>query len=291
MENKIGFSSEGITSSERALHTPGSFAKENLPYVQEVGRLKSITPHWCEREKLESYLLMYVQKGKGILRADHGTKYEIAAGDLAWVDCRQAYAHCSGKEDAWELLWVHFDGAGVAAYYDFFKQANRTPVIHLQKAETLTDCLMQLRDVQAQKDIYGEFRSAQLLNQLMTMVVLETKKREQMDSRELFEGIRAYIAENHTHDNLIQEIQEKFATDEFDIQEEFYKRYGLKLWDYILNRKFTVAKELLRFSIKPISEIVTESGIRNTDLFYQLFQENEKMTPEEYRKKWAQWIK
>ena len=69
------------------------------------------------------------------------------------------------------------------------------------------------------------------------------------------------------------------------------KHYGIELWDYILNRKFTVAKELLRFSIKPVEEIVTESGIRNTDLFYQLFKENENMSPEEYRKKWAQWIK
>ena len=291
MENKIVLASEGITSSERALHTPGSFAKEHLPYVQEVGRLKSITPHWCERENLESYLLLYVKAGKGVLKADQGTEYALLEGDLAWVDCRQAYGHCSGEEDPWELLWVHFDGVGVAAYYEFFKKANGSPVLHLSKADTLSDCLEQLRIVQAQKDIYGEFRSAQLLNQLMTTVVLEMKKREQKASQELFEGIRAYIAENYTHDNLMQEIQEKFASKEFDIQEEFRKRYGLELWDYILNRKFTVAKELLRFSVKPIAEIVTESGIRNTDLFYQLFKENEKMSPEEYRKKWAQWIK
>lgn len=40
-----------------------------------------------------------------------------------------------------------------------------------------------------------------------------------------------------------------------------------------------------------MSEVITESGIGNEDLFYQLFRENENMTPEEYRKNWAQWIK
>ena len=59
----------------------------------------------------------------------------------------------------------------------------------------------------------------------------------------------------------------------------------------ILNRRFNAAKELLRFTIQPMSEVITESGIGNEDLFYQLFRENENMTPEEYRKNWAQWIK
>ena len=58
-----------------------------------------------------------------------------------------------------------------------------------------------------------------------------------------------------------------------------------------LNRRFNAAKELLRFTIQPMSEVITESGIGNEDLFYQLFRENENMTPEEYRKNWAQWIK
>lgn len=291
MENKITFASEGITTSDRTLHTPSSFAKENLLYVQEVGSLKSITPHWCERENVESYLIMYVKSGKGVLRADGDKEYAIAEGDFAWVDCRQAYAHCSSKDEPWELSWVHFDGTGVKAYFDYFKHVNETPIVHIAKAEPVATVLEDLKIVQSQKDIYGEFKSAQLLGQLMTLIVLEMKKKEQKVSPELFEGIRAYIAENYTNDNLMSEIQKKFASEEFDIQSEFKKRYGLELWDYILNRKFTVAKEMLRFSVKPISEIVTESGIRNTDLFYQLFKENEKLSPEEYRKKWAQWIK
>lgn len=291
MDTGIIFESEGVTSSDRALHTPSSYAKEHLAFVQEVGSLKSITPHWCERENLDSYLIMYVKSGKGILKADGGKEYEIKEGDLAWVDCRCAYAHCSSENDPWELLWAHFDGEGVKAYYDYFKNANVIPVVHMAKTDSLIDLLGQLKVMQRQKDIYGEFKSAQLLVQLMTMVVLEMKKKEQKASQELFEGIRGFIAENYTDDNLMAMIQEKYASQEFDIQSEFKKRYGVELWDYILNRKFTVAKELLRFSIKPISKIVMESGIRNTDLFYQLFKENEKMTPEEYRKKWAQWIK
>lgn len=291
MESKQFFSQEGITSSNRVLHTPSSFAKKNLTYVQEAGALKSLKPHWCERENVESYLFLYVKSGDGILRADGGREYKIEQGDCVWVDCREPYAHCSSENNPWELMWVHFDGEEVKAYYEFFRQVNEVPVFRALKATTFVAALETLIGLQTKKDVYGEFESAQALKQLMTLVMLEMKTKEQKVSQELFEAVRGYIAENYTNDNLIKEIKDQFETGDLDIQEEFKKRYGLELWDYILNRKFTVAKEMLRFSVKPVDEIVMESGIRNTDLFYQLFKENEGVSPEDYRRKWAQWIK
>ena len=61
------FSTGGMSQSDRCLHTPGSFAKENLLYVQEVGKLKSMKPHRCVRENLDSFLFLIVLEGKGSL--------------------------------------------------------------------------------------------------------------------------------------------------------------------------------------------------------------------------------
>ena len=69
--------------------------------------------------------------------------------------------------------------------------------------------------------------------------------------------------------------------DEITINRQFKEKYGIDLCDYILNRRFNCAKELLRFSVKPVKEIVTESGIMNADLFRHLFIENEGMTAAE----------
>ena len=84
---------------------------------------------------------------------------------------------------------------------------------------------------------------------------------------------------------------EKYGREEEELNALFLSVYGIELADYILNRRFTVAKELLRFTIRPIKEIVEESGIGNADLFRRLFKEGEGMSAEEYRMKWAQWIK
>ena len=66
-EERILFSVEGITESERILHTPGEFAKKHLLYVQEVGTLKSLQSHKSQREKLDSFLFVGVLDGMGTI--------------------------------------------------------------------------------------------------------------------------------------------------------------------------------------------------------------------------------
>ena len=82
------FSSEGVTKSDRMLHTPGMFAKNHLLYVQEVGRLESLVPHVCRRENLDSYLIFEVVAGKGSISTE-GQTIELHKGECVWIDCRQ----------------------------------------------------------------------------------------------------------------------------------------------------------------------------------------------------------
>ena len=61
--------------------------------------------------------------------------------------------------------------------------------------------------------------------------------------------------------------------------------------EYISSRRFNAAKELLRFSIKPVEKVAKEAGIGDMIVMQQMFRENEGMTAEEYRAKWAQWVR
>lgn len=73
------FSTKGITDSVRILHTPGEFARKNLLYVQEVGRLKSLQPHKSQRENLNSFLFVGVTSGEGTVFAG-GSSYKVGKG-------------------------------------------------------------------------------------------------------------------------------------------------------------------------------------------------------------------
>ena len=99
------FSSEGVTKSDRMLHTPGMFAKNHLLYVQEVGRLESLVPHVCRRENLDSYLIFEVVAGKGSISTE-GQTIELHKDECVWIDCHKAFEHVSSEDEPWKLAWV-----------------------------------------------------------------------------------------------------------------------------------------------------------------------------------------
>ena len=280
MENM--FASEGVTKSDRMLHTPGTFAKKNLLYVQEAGVLQSLTPHVCKRENLDSYLLLEVEKGRGSITTQ-GVTYELEGGDCAWIDCRQAFEHISSEDKPWQLAWIHFNGCGAKAFYELFSERNGSPVFvpaeHVKVASGIRKLLDMLKKNGSELLMHAE------LTKLITDCIAQINDKDKM------EDIREFVNINYRNQALLSVLCEKFHMSQEEINHSFLASYGIGIRDYILNRRFNAAKELLRFTIQPMHEVIEESGIVNEDLFYQLFKENESMTPEEYRRRWAQWIK
>lgn len=301
------FDTEGITKSERMLHTPSGFAKKNLSYIQEVGRLKSLKTHSSIRENLESYLLFLILDGEGSVVYQDRT-YSVKKGELVFLDCRMHYEHKSSEEHPWELLWVHFNGSLPQACYPVFLEKNGgAPVLCPRTGlKPYRDIVERLMKQQRERELLVEMRSSQELSELMFMCISEAVQSGAVGApvgetgneteggilrKEDYEGIREYINEHFGDAGMESALAIQYGVGQQELSRAFEKKYGITLDAYIANRKFNKAKELLRFTIKPVEDIVVESGIGSEDTFRQLFLDNEEMTPEEYRRKWAQWIK
>lgn len=280
MENM--FATEGVTKSDRILHTPGTFAKNCLLYVQEVGKLESLVPHVCRRENLDSYLIFEVLEGRGTITFE-GKKTELHKGECVWIDCHQTFEHISNKEEPWQLAWVHFNGKCAKEFYELFREKNKVPVFvpnsSFKVQEKINKLLEYIKENVSELEVHS----------ILTQLIVECM--QTMNDKDKMKEIREYINANYKEKELIALLTERFGLSREEFEELFVKSFGIDFRNYILNRRFNAAKELLRFTIQPINEVIEESGIRNEDLFYQLFQENEAMSPEEYRKNWAQWIK
>lgn len=288
------FATKGITDSVRMLHTPGEFAKRNLLYVQEVGRLKSLRPHKSQRESLNSFLFLGVISGEGTIFAGDNS-YKVKEGDCAFINCANYYAHESSEDKPWELIWVHFNGHGAEGYFRLFMEQNEQKnVFKPNNIKEMQQYINELMQCQKEKDLEAELESGELLLRLMNCCIasiIHQKDSKQDRFKVICKEIRESVNEKYQQSNLLVMLAEKYEMEEEELDSCFQKTYGITLRDYILNRRFTAAKELLRFTIKPVKEIVDESGIRNDDLFRRLFLDGEGMTAEEYRMKWAQWVK
>lgn len=154
--------------------------------------------------------------------------------------------------------------------------------------------IKELMEYQKEKSLEAELQSGELLLRLVNsciMSVMHQKADPQDIYKTMCREIRECVNEKYQQSDLVAALAGKYAVEEEELDASFQKAYGITLRDYILNRRFTAAKELLRFTIKPVKEIIAESGIGNDDLFRRLFQDGEGMTAEEYRMKWAQWVK
>ena len=288
------FSGESITQSDRCIHTPSVFAKQNLLYVQEVGRLQSLKPHRCIRENLNSYLFLVVLEGKGSLDIK-GRHYEIAQGDCAFINCMEHYEHISDEQDAWKLAWVHFDGHVAKGYYELFKQYNADSnvfrTIDVQKWDYLIGTLMRevkKRDMQAEL-ISGEILIS-LLNQVVQSVSAMAASDYQLEKQQV-EELRVLLNEQYTEKDVLEQVKRIYGERIGELNLQFTQQFGINIEEYVRSRRFVAAKELLRFSIKPLEEVATESGIGDVSSLQQMFSENEGMTAQEYRAKWAAWIR
>jgi AraC-like DNA-binding protein len=288
------FTTEGVTQSNRCLHTPNIFARQNLLYVQEVGQLKSLTPHQSTREGLDSFLFLCVTGGSGSLEV--GAKhYEIKKGDCALINCMQHYSHISSILDSWELAWVHFNGVSAQAYFDLFYQTNQEEnVVFHAGVEQWLGIITSLMEKQNNKSIMAELESGELLLHMLNLLVgalIQKNDPEEDSDIVLCREIREILNEEYTDPLLINSLTNRYDMTMDILDYKFGKQFGIGVQDYIINRRFNAAKELLRFTILPMEEVLNKSGIEDMDDMQQLFREKENMSPDEYRSKWAQWIK
>lgn len=288
------FTTEGMTSSDRSLHTPGDYARQNLLYVQEVGRLKSLKPHRCIREKLESYLFIAVLRGRGkLVIRDHA--YELGAGDCALVDCWEHYEHVSDEKDGWELAWVHYYGNTARSFYELFRRGNGgSSVFHVEDVEQWNQLIGQLLSLQSDRNMLAELRCGELLLHLQYRILQELSGGGALadeQEKQLVSSVREWLNEHYTENDVEGALRQEFSQESEEMDRSFAQYYGIRIEEYVDNRRLNAAKELLRFSIKPVAEVAAESGIGDEAAMRRMFREKEGMSAEEYRQKWAQWIR
>lgn len=287
------FSSGGLTESQRSIHTPSDFARQNLLYVQEVGTLKSLAPHRCVREKLESFLFVVVLSGRGNFYVS-GRHYEVQAGDCIFLNCMEHYEHISSEGDAWELAWVHFNGKAARSYYDLFLKYNSSNVFNTPDTDKWVALIEEMLEKQDDRKLLAEMRCGELLLGLCNQVVESIVNADIMaeeENKKLANDIREYVNDEYAAPTVLEDVEMRFRTPLNVVDSIFNRYFGICLDEYVWNRRFGAAKELLRFSIKSVQEIVEESGIGDIVTMQRLFRENENVSAEEYRMKWAQWIK
>lgn len=280
-----------ITRSKRVLHTPSKFARQNLFYVQEAGRLKSLKTHICRRESLDSFLFIIVLSGTGIVTFNN-TSYTLKKSDCVLIDCHNLYSHQSSENDPWEIMWIHFNAVNACSYFNSLKELTGDCIITAQNVNDITDIILKTIDSHSlYTNNTAEYVDSKLITDLLTLLMVESSSYDNTSvpstSSQKLENVKSYIDKSFQTKLSLDELSDRFFISKYHLSREFKAKYGMTIGNYILIQRITFAKKQLRFTNLSIDEISENCGFLDTAYFIKVFKKSENTTPLQYRKLWS----
>ncbi len=273
-------------NSRRTIQTPSNLARSAFFYVQETGYYKLKESHRAFRKNLESYLIVLVLSGSGTLMYD-GKLYDLKPGACFFIDCMVPYYHQSSSTDPWELMWVHFNGATSAEYYRYFSSVSE-PAFSPHSFQELREKTESLLDVNKASDLSAEISSSRLIVDLLSLILQEvsTGGEEQGAARQKLLEVRQYLDEHYTEKFSLDELSENFFISKYHLSREFKNHFGITPNLYVIAKRITMAKRLLRFSDLTLEEIAGRCGFYDTSYLNRQFKKSEGISASDFRKKW-----
>ena len=282
------FQGETVSAS-RVLYTPSSFAKENLFYLQETGRLTAEKVHTSRRDYLDSCLFLLVESGSGTVTCEQ-TDYELHAGDAIFLDCRTPYSHQSSS-DLWTLRWVHFSGSAMNAIYRKFRERSGSPFLHVKEPAAYDARFAHLLEVSRSDSYVRDMELHETLSALLTMIMKDCwKEPDSAESGTLSRlvPIRDYLQEHCTEPITLDALSSRFYINKYYLTRIFRMHYGTTILDYLLELRINRAKQLLRFTDETLQTISAECGFSDQAYFSRRFKNAEGISPSAFRRQWGQ---
>ncbi|MBU3112741.1 AraC family transcriptional regulator [Clostridium lacusfryxellense] len=273
-------------NSVRIIATPTLVAKSTYFYVEEVGYFKTMSNYYTERENLNSYLIIFVLSGKGYLKYK-GKSYTICKGQGIFIDCMEYQYYNSDTTDPWEILWVHFNGGTSHSYYQQFSK-NNSPICNFEKNSIVPSILNQLILSHKDKNIRTELLCSKFLVELLTEFLLTITSHDSSETflPEYIKNIMKDLDKSLLNKITLDMLSQKYSINKFHLEKEFKKFIGISPSEYVISKRISYSKELLKYSDIPVSEISFKTGIDNVSHFINLFKKREGITPLAFRKKW-----
>lgn len=282
-ENNSDFSSDSF----RYICTVSPEAKSMFFYLLEIGHIKSTKGFRFENENLNSFFFAIVLKGRGSMTYK-GHTFHLTEGTCLFIDCLEPHIYQSDKNSLCEMMFIHFSGVTASEYYKLF-DSTYVNAVRPADIEPFKNTMKKIADINIKNIPYTELITSKLITDLLTLLITfkSTDSDENSKVSVIMNKIKQYIDEHFSDEIYLEVLAEKFGISKFNITREFKKIFGINISKYILAKRLSYSKQLLRFSDKSIEEISAICGFYDTSYFNKQFKASEDITPLKYRKSWT----
>lgn len=270
----------GVTErSQIYFYTPSPFGKKVLYYPQAIGEFFCGTDYHLVRENYDSILLLYVAEGELTLQLSE--RFIAQAGDILVIDCAKPHEYYT--ESFARTQWVHFNGAGAREWMTELVQ-NKGPCISCgaEIAERMRRILELVAEEEKSLKKNETSISAEIYG-IMCALSLPERSDGADGRRKQVEKAQRYMMENLERTLSVQEIADAVSLSPSHFTKLYREVTGIAPYDGLLNMRLNKAKDLLRRTALPVSEVAYRCGFNSDANFISFFRKRTDVTPLKFR--------
>ncbi|MFA9396713.1 MAG: AraC family transcriptional regulator [Clostridiaceae bacterium] len=262
------------------MYSPSLQAKSSFFYPLFTGLFYYNKGYKLERNSYDSFLIMYIKKGKLSITINSNTII-ASENQIVLINCfnPHSYSACENSE----ILWLHFDGPCSKNYFDLITN-NSKYIFTLKDTYYLSKRLKQIYKLFNDGTPIKEPLTSRFITDILTELLLCQNNTSQYTSPpNVIEESIAFISEHLSDKISLDSLAANIHLSPYYFTRLFKKETGFTPHQYILSARINYAKFLLKNSNTPVKEICFITGFSNESSFCTCFKNWVNMTPNEYR--------
>lgn len=266
-----------LSQSKMYFHTPSDFAKEALFYLSYSGTFCCSNDYIVERNNWNSYLFMFVKKGK--MRIFYEEKeYMASENSFVFLNCYKPHKYQAEEETVFD--WIHFSGNASEAYYNLLYEASGC-VFSIANNYVIQDYMTSI--LHAAKENHVEEDAVSIyIHKILYELKKKSSEVDSLQFKSILEAINYIESSFHTQIKL-QDIANCAGLSPYHFSRVFKKHLNCSPYQYLINFRINHAKELLQNTDLSIQEITYECGFNSVPHFIKIFKEHTELTPKKFR--------
>ncbi len=233
------------------------------------------------RHPSSEYVFEYVISGSGHIEYS-GEVIDVHAGTFYYIKKGADVVYYADTDEPYEKIWMNLDGILVDRLTDLFMLGE----VYAEEVNVMR-LFLEIHDRLEHMTSEGASEIYKQISCLLYEMLVEVRKSEffpdTQDKNALDERIRAYIDSNIYSDISLDIMAEHFGITKMHIIRVFKRKFGITPMQYLIEKKISVAKNLLCGTVMPIKEIASLLRYSNTQHFSSSFKNATGVTPNKYR--------
>ena len=259
-------------------------------HIRGVDHAFQIPVHWHDEMEI-----IYVRQGPLKVSiegrefdAEEGDIYIVNPGELHFMGSRKTGADYHSVVFPLELISFRSEDELENRFF-FPLRAGKLKFQNVVPEELKTNEMFEL--LQELTRVYrteGKERQLQIRVLLLHFIELLQKdamvKEEWDDKSNLGKDILIYLGQNYTSPLRLSDIAEELHLSEKYISRYFKQSFHMNISQYVSHLRITKARELLRMTNLPVTEVAFGAGFQDVSYFVRTFHKQVGISPLQYRK-------